>query len=174
MTERAPQNRCRLPAPSWCLDGRVATSLPTAARIAAAELWPSAGPASSLHSDVQVCATELAERHLQSASLVPRLDSPPTASSDDSTRTTEPKTLQRPRRNHQRTQHTRLGVLRALIFLPAPGSALLRALAGSFEKRGVTLSPPPLAACGGRGNRYMAQAQGDSFPQNEAPPSHDL
>ena len=37
MTKRAPRDHCRLPAPSWCLDGRVATSVPTAARIAAAD-----------------------------------------------------------------------------------------------------------------------------------------
>ena len=46
---------------------------------------------------------------------------------------------------------------------PASCSALLRAPAGSFEKGGVPHSqpsrpPPPRAACGGRGNRYMAQA----------------
>ena len=28
MTERAPRDRCRLPAPSWCDDGQVATSVP--------------------------------------------------------------------------------------------------------------------------------------------------
>ena len=48
VTERAPRDRCRLPASSRCLDGRVATSVPTAAGIAAAELGPDTGPASSL------------------------------------------------------------------------------------------------------------------------------
>ena len=76
MTERAPRDRCRLPAPSWCLDGRVATSVPTAARIAAADSGLPRGRralSGALHSDAQVCATELAERRLPSTSLVPGL-----------------------------------------------------------------------------------------------------
>jgi len=225
VTERAPRDRCRLPAPSWCLDGRVATSFPTAARTAAADSGLPRGRralSGALHTDAQVRVTQPAERRLQSASLMPRPDSPSTASSDDSTRTTEPKTLRRTRRNHQdhelpktdplsmrppnpkththtktsrrpraaqnrptlnaatepkntpttktpprrprrnHQQHTkkkkttrrnhqhtrrrnhhedeeedRLGVLRALIFLLASCSALLRAPAGSFEKGGI-------------------------------------
>ena len=104
MTERASRDRCRLPAPSRCLDGRVATSVPTAARIAAADSGLPRGRqalSGALHTDAQACAAELAKRRLPSASLVPRPDSPPTASSDDSTRTTEPKTLRGRRRNHQ-------------------------------------------------------------------------
>ena len=46
------------------------------------------------HTDAQVRATQLAERRLQSASLVPRPDSPPTASSDErvAPRTASPQT----------------------------------------------------------------------------------
>ena len=73
VTERAPRDRCRLPSPSRCLDGRVATSVPTAARIAAAELGLPRGRRAlscTSHTDAQGCATQLAERRLQSASLV--------------------------------------------------------------------------------------------------------
>ena len=130
MTERAPRDRCRLPAPSWCDGGRALSGV--------------------LLTGVQACAAELAKRRLPSASFVPRPDSPLTASSDDSTRTTEPKTPRRPGRNHQHTQHPRLGVLRALIslssnasLLPGHCSAPLPAPVGSFEKRGVPSRPLP-------------------------------
>ena len=86
MTERAPRDRCRLPAPSRCLDGRVATSVATAARIAAADSGLPRGRralSGTLHTDAQVCATQPAEQRLQSTSLVPRPDSPPTVSSDE-------------------------------------------------------------------------------------------
>ena len=81
MTERAPQDRCRLPAPSWCDGGRALSG--------------------ALHTGAQACAAELAQRRLPSTSFMPRPNSPLTASSDDSTRTTEPKTPQSPGRNHQ-------------------------------------------------------------------------
>ena len=153
MTERAPRDRCRLPAPSWCLDGRVAASVDTAARMAAADSGLPRGRralSGALHSDAQACATELEKRRLPSASLVPRPDSPPTASSDERVvpRTASPQTghhdpkiptKKTTRRNHQ---HTQLGVLHALIVLLASCSALLRVPAGSFEKRGVTHSQP--------------------------------
>ena len=72
MTERAPRDRCRLPAPSWYDGGRALSG--------------------ALLTGAQACAAELAKRRLPSASFVPRPDSPLTASSDASTRTTGPKT----------------------------------------------------------------------------------
>ena len=97
MTERAPRDRCRLPAPSRCLDGRVATSVATAARIATADSGLPRGRralSGALHTDAQVRATQPAERRLQSTSLVPCPDSPPTASSDERVvpRTASPQT----------------------------------------------------------------------------------
>uniref|UniRef100_A0A8C4NFF8 Transmembrane channel-like protein n=1 Tax=Eptatretus burgeri TaxID=7764 RepID=A0A8C4NFF8_EPTBU len=69
----------------------------------------------ALHSDAQVCATELAEQRLQSASLVPRPDSPPTLSSDErvvprtaspQTGHHEPKILTRKKEPPKRNTHT--------------------------------------------------------------------
>ena len=208
MTERAPRDRCRLPAPSRCLDGRVATSVATAARIAAADSGLPRGRralSGALHMDAQVRATQPAERRLQSASLVPRPDSPPTASSDErvAPRTASPQTGHQEdhepkiptrtdfhpttRLNHrtQDSQQKEEKPPRAAqdpptltaatkpknthTWRPArpyiPPGFLLRppsSSCGKLREKGrypfPTLSPPPLAARGGRGNRYMAQA----------------
>ena len=188
MTERAPRDRCRLPAPSWCDGGRALSG--------------------ALHTDAQACAAELAKRRLPSASLVPRPDSPPTASSDDSTRATEPKTLRGPKRNHQRTQHTRLGEEEettttkrtqtepprrrpptrrprqdqdwrlARPYIPqfqhlAPPCLLLRPsfqLLWEASRKGAGLSPPPRAPRGGRENHSWPRSKEIHSPKIRPPP----
>ena len=91
---------------------------PMAARTAAAELGLPRGRralSGALHTYAQACATELAKRRLPSASLVPRPDSPLTASSDERVvpRTSSPQTghhepkiptKKTARRNHHQDQ----------------------------------------------------------------------
>ena len=57
------------------------------------------------HTDAQVRATQLAERRLQSASLVRRLDSPPTASSNErvAPRTASPQAKATKKKKKQKT-----------------------------------------------------------------------
>ena len=159
---------------------------PTAARTAAAELGLPRGRqalSGALHTDAQACAAELAKRRLPSASLVPRPDSPPTASSDDSTRTQDsprtkkkPPTHTTPTKTKKPPMHTKTKTWRPARPCISPGSWLRppSSSCGKLREKGRYPLAPPLAARGSRENRYMAQAQGDSFPQNEAPPSHDL
>jgi len=179
VTERAPRD------PSRCLDGRVATSVATAARIAAADSGLPRGRralSGALHTDAQVRATQPAERRLQSASLVPRPDSPPTASSDEwvvprtaspQTGHHEPKipTKKTTRRNHQQ----RLGILRALIFLlllAPPSFELLREASrkGAFPIPNPLAPPPPRGVRGARESlhgpslgRFIPPKSGPSF-----------
>ena len=168
---------------------------PTAARTAAADSGLPRGRralSGALHSDAQACATELAKRRLPSASLVPCPDSPQTASSDERVvpRTASPQTGHHkpkiPTKNTTRRNHHEDTTTKTKTWRPArpyiPPGFLLRppsSSCGKLREKGrcpcPTLSPPrPLAARRVRGNRYMAQAKGDSFPQNEAPHLHDL
>ena len=154
-----PRDRCRLPAPSWCDGGRALSG--------------------ALHTDAQACATELAKRRLPSASLVSGL---PTDSKfrrlDPNHRTQDsPKTRKKP----PTTKRTRLGVLRALIFLssnasllPVHRSAPPSSSCGKLREKGrCPLAPSPRGARGPR-ESLLGPSSGRFIPQNEAPPSHDL
>ena len=157
MTERAPRDRCRLPAPSKCLDGRVATSVPTAASIAVAELGPLAWPASSLRlfSHGHAGSRDTAGRAAPSV-RVP--SATPGLSTDCKL---HGPLLHRPRPRLSPDQEDRLGVLRALISLLASCSALLPAPAGSFQKGGVThFQRLALLAARGKNRRENPRAIG--------------
>ena len=109
--------------------------------------------------NAQVSVTLLAELRLQSASPSRRPDSPPTASSNEPPRLVlhwllAPRTPQTPTSTQTHDRDPRPGALRALISLLASRPALLSAPSGSVQKGGVLhFHAPPLAACGGRGNR---------------------
>ena len=172
MTESAPRDRCRLPAPSRCLDGRVATSVATAARIAAADSGLPRG--GELSPALFTRTRRFAQHSRQSGASSPR----PWCHTRTLHRLRAPTngSLHRPLLHRQVTKKTtttkkkgkttttdredRLGVLRALISLLVYRSALLPAPVGSFQKGGVThfqrLAPMnrpmtndhPFAACG--------------------------
>jgi len=165
VTERAPRDRCRLPAPSRCLDGRVATSVPTAASIAAAELGPLAWPASSLRlfSHGRAGSRDTAGRAappVRVPSATPGLSTDcklqRTGRSTDRFSTDQDQDFHPTdfHKDHEKRRGRRpRPPRRALIFLLTYHPALLPAPAGSFQKGGVfhfqRLAPPCLSPCPG-------------------------
>jgi len=155
MTERAPRDRCRLPAPSWCRAGELSPVLSTRMCRLARQSWQSGAsrPRPSCHARTP----HRLRAPTNGSSHGPLLHRQATMSRRSRPRRNHHR---RPKRNHQHTRRRprrlttttkrpRLGVLHALICLLASCSALLRVPAGSFEKRGVPqfqrLAPPCLS-----------------------------
>ena len=189
MTKWAPRDRCRLPAPSWCDGGQAFSgALPPGAQ-AARQSCKAAPPVRVLRASTRTTAhnthdlaprekapprrQEYTRHHLDDKNTPGTTSTNPNAHEEDHQKTT---TKPSPHDDNPKTHTWRL----ARPYIPqfqrlAPPCLLLRPsfqLLREASRKGAC----PLAPLPARGPRelFLAQVQGDLFPQNQAPTLHDL